>query len=633
MPSQEDYLDSLLKDVSESNEMQENESGEEVAVRQEDDAAAPDLDTVTEMSEDEIDRLLSAGTGQEDDELSTASDMDLSDEDVLKMLEDSDDEELQDIQDLLQKSDNNEAVDDSITALLEDYPEEDLEAKIIGGADENSDGDESRRLVKEEKERQKEEAAARKAEKQAARKAAKEAAREAKTAAKAAAKAEKAKRGKKTGKKAEKLQEEFPENSMQDETEAQDLFDPSVLDSIVSEADRTGQRPGQPEEEADSVSEALDSMEEAPQFEEADSQGIDLNLDSLFGDGDADAALFEDIGSGSSDFPDFLADETDAALAKLDEKESPGKEEASKQKEGFFAKILNFLTEEDEEENEDIKLSKENKDILDDLDKEEKGRKGKKGKKGKGKEKDSKKIKEKPKKAKKPPKPKKEKSVKEEPKVPEKKLSFKKVLPVLLVGLSVGVLLFVFVNSVTDYSDKRAARAAYYEGDYQTCYQNLFGKDLNETESIMYGKSESILYIRLWIREYEMFIGEGDRVRALDSLIQTIDSYPDLYQYAGQWNAEPEIAEGYAIILNYLSGEFGLTEGQAQEIADVRSDREYTKMVTAIAGGRTFENWDAPAMPEVPSEGVPPQETETEQIPDILPEEDGLGNDTFIDNQ
>lgn len=628
MPSQEDYLDNLLKDVTGSDELQDNVAEQDAAAGQE--VAAPDLDAVTGMSEDEIDRLLSAGAGQEDDEFSNASDMDLSDADVLKMLEDSDDEELQDIQELLQKSDNNEAIDDSITALLEDYPEEDLEAKIIGSGNESADREEKKRLAKEERARQKEEAAARMAEKRAAKKAAREAAKE----AKAAAKAEKAKRGNKADNKAKKLQKKLSGDSMQDETEEQDVFDSSVLDSIVSEADRAGK---QPEKKSAPVFEAADNEEEASHSEGADSQDSDLNLDSLFGDGDADAALLG--GSGVSDFPDFLEADADADLLGLEEKGHSNKEDASKQKQGFFAKILNFLTEEDEEENEDIKLSKENKDILDDLDKEEKGKKskkskkGKKGKdKGKDKDKDSRNIKEKPKKAKKPPKPKKEKAAKEAPKVPEKRLSFKKVLPVLLVGLSIGVLLFVFVNSAADFSDKKAAKEAYYEGDYQTCYQNLFGKDLNETESIMFGKSESILYIRLWIREYEMFMGEGERVKALDSLIQTIDSYPGLYQYAGQWNAEPEIAEGYAIILNYLFEEFGLTEGQAQTIASVRSDKEYTRMVTAIAGGRTFENWDAPAVPEVSvgSEGV--QEPE-EQIPDILPEEDELGNDTFIDNQ
>ncbi len=630
MPSQEDYLDNLLRDVTESDEQDESIFGQDEEGTDPDmgiadlDAEAPDLDDVSEMSEDEINRLLSAGADQED-ELSSASDMDLSDEDVLKMLEESDDEELQDIQDMLQKSDNNEAVDDSITAMLEDYPEEDLETKILGGEDEDSDGSEKKglaedsrkdkkELARQKKEKQREEAAARKAEKKAAK----------------AAKKEKSNRRQKNEKREEKQSDEQREDGTQEDLADQDLFDPSVLDSIVSEADRAGQRQEQPEEAVTSEPDVIDAVEE--QVPEA--VGIDggeLDLDSLFGD-DGDADLLADMGDGVESLPE-----------KEDSRPLEGGDNP-KEKQSFFARIMNFLTEEDEEENENIKLSKENKDILDDLDKEEKGAKGKKGKKGKGKDKDkdSKEIKEKPKKAPKPKKekPKKEKPVKEEASVPGKKLSMKKVLPVVLVGVSVGVLLFVFVNSVTDYSDKNAAKAAYYAGDYQTCYQNLFGKDLNETESIMFGKSESILYIRLWIREYEMYMAEGDRVRALDSLIQTIDSYPDLYSYAGQWNAEQDIAVGYAIILNYLSGEFGLTEGQAQTIAAVRSDREYTKMVTAIAGGRTFENWDAPAAPEVPKQdpAAPGQdptvsEPEENQIPDMLPEEDGLGNDTFIDNQ
>lgn len=640
MPSQEDYLDNLLKDVTGSDEPDESIFGQDaetadlgveapdtdteapdLGVEASDlDIEAPDLDAVSEMSEDEIDKLLSAGAEQED-ELSSASDMDLSDEDVLKMLEESDDEELQDIQDLLQKSDNNEAVDDSITAMLEDYPEEDLEAKIIGGGEENSDRDEKKRLAEEarkekkelarlKKEKQKEEAAARKAEKKAA---------------KEAAKAEKSKRGQKAGKREDKQQKNGQEE-MQEDLADQDLFDPSVLDSIVSEADRAGQKPEPPEEDVTSEPDLTDSVEEQEQSSEAAGfEGEELDLDSLFGD-DGDAALLADMG-----------DDADAVLTPKEDSKSQESGDTAKEKQGFFARIMNFLTEEDEEENEDIKLSKENKDILDDLDQEEKGAKGAKGKKGKkGKEKDAKKIKEKPKKEAKPkkaPKPKKEKPAKEESAAPGKKLSFKKVLPVVLVGVSVGVLLFVFINSVTDYSDKKAAKTAYYEGDYQTCYQNLFGKDLNETESIMFGKSESILYIRLWIREFEMYMAEGDRVRALDSLIQTIDSYPGLYSYAGQWNAEQDIAAGYAIILNYLSGEFGLTEGQAQAIAAVRSDREYTKMVTAIAGGRSFENWDEPETPDVPAQAPTASEPEENQIPDMLPEEDGLGSDTFIDNQ
>ncbi len=61
-------------------------------------------------------------------------------------------------------------------------------------------------------------------------------------------------------------------------------------------------------------------------------------------------------------------------------------------------------------------------------------------------------------------------------------------------------------NFLADYTAKRSGREAYYAGDYQTCYQNLMGKELDETEQVMYSQSESILTIRMWLREYEVFV-------------------------------------------------------------------------------------------------------------------------------
>lgn len=114
MPSQEDYLDNLLKDIGNGDKdeppVQEavpqtdgnNENGGKDAGRQ-----APDLEQASDMSEDEIEQLLSGGfdasrlendqTEEENNELFHASDMDLSDEDVLKMLAESDDDDMQEI--------------------------------------------------------------------------------------------------------------------------------------------------------------------------------------------------------------------------------------------------------------------------------------------------------------------------------------------------------------------------------------------------------------------------------------------------------------------------------------------------------------------------------------------------------
>lgn len=635
MPSQEDYLDNLLKDIGheeqEAQPVQEavpqsDENNENVGKDAE--RQAPGLEEASDMSEDEIEQLLSGGLDasrlendqaeEENNELFHASDMDLSDEDVLKMLAESDDDDMQEIHSLLNKSDNHEPVED---IAEEPEPEEERNA-LLGGADVTPavDKREERAKAKKEraeaKKRRKEELAAKRTEKKAAKKSKKESAKQTK-------------------------------NEQQEQDTAENLFDTDVLDSIVSKADMTGKgedeavpnadiigevsEPSPVDEFAEVTPEETSALDEiAPKGNGASDLGLDMG--NLFGDTDADDSLLNGLGGGvDSDFSDLLSmnDEPEA----VQREEKPEKKGKPKVKKGLFTRMLDFFTEEEEEDsengNENLNLSDENKGIIKDLDKEsDKKKKNKKAKKAAGekKEKEKKKQEKKPKKQ---PKPKKEKPPKEIPLVTDRKLSFKKVLPVVLVGVSVGVLLFVFINSAADYADKREARAAYYAGDYQTCYLNLFGKDLDETESVMYGKSESILYIRLWIREFEMFAREGDMVRALDSLIQTVDRYPQLYEYANQWNAGAEVAAGYATILNYLSANFGLTESQAQQIADEKKDIDYTRIVTAIANGKSFEEWNAP---ETPVDETP-EEVPESVMEDVLPEEEELGTDTFIDNQ
>lgn len=608
MPSQEDYLDQLLKNMSDE---QKQNSDEEDSILN----LAPDIDEISSMSEDEIMQLLAAGEN-------SAEENDISEEpeDVLDMLTEPGDNDLQAIQELLQKSDNNEMVEEenqeTEAQTLTTEPDEDKLASSL-----------------EKKQKRKEEAAARKAQKEAEKKekaASRKAAKEAKNAEKEAKIAEKkAKNEEKKAKAAEKkaraaekaakadveeVNVEAGQPTQQDLEQQEQDFDTSVLDSIVSEAESLS---------------AEEDAELQPETEESASNiADDLDLSSLFGDTDDETILNQE--EQKIDFPDFVAlkeEDADALLRDVTEQEEKGKK-------GFFAKLFDFLTEEDEEEqkgNENIQLSEENQEILNDLDREEgkkKKKNKKKGKKGDGEEKEDGKKPAKKAKEKKPKKekPKKEKvpKEKESPLIPEKKLSFKKVIPTILIAISLAVLLIVFVHSSTDYTDRKTARTAFYAGDYQTCYQNLHGKELNESEHIMYAKSESILYIRIWLREYEMFAEEGDEMRALDSLIQTVDQYPGLYTYAVQWNAGSEVAAGYDEILNILADKYGLTQEQAQAIADEPDDKKYTRKILEIIRGESVEASDTQEMPTMPDK---------EELPDELPEETELGKEIFINNQ
>ncbi len=359
---------------------------------------------------------------------------------------------------------------------------------------------------------------------------------------------------------------------------------------------------------------AENPVSENPVSEAADTETTgtsDDELDALLAGafpGQQDSAEESNAEPESSDIMDILK----AAGADIAEDA-----EQKKEKKGFFAKLLDLFTEEDEEEeeNDQLKLSDENKQILEEMDKN--------GKNGKKKEKKQKKEK-KPKKEKQPKKPKKEKTKKEAaPAVPEKKLSLKKIIPIVVVCISLGAVILIVGNFLTEYMSKKSGREAYYAGDYQTCYQNLFGRELNETEQVMYSKSESILTIRMWLREYEVFVNEGSELEALDSLLQAVHDYPSLLDYATQWNVQDEVTSAFEEILNILSEKYQLSQEEAQAIADISDNVEYTKNVMLVLQKLGLGSWEFPDTTQTVTTVNPAQNTENlpEELPDPLPEE------------
>lgn len=436
-----------------------------------------------------------------------------------------------------------------------------------------------------------------------------------------------------------------------------------MLDGILSAADRIGDKDSEPDASDGEAAGEGNSSEGAVFGEntegsnsenggsDQEASGSDLtdalNLDGLFGEMDDVPLRTKEEAEDLSENP--LEDTISAGISQA--AEAAGEKQKKK---GFFAKILDFLMEEDPEEeeeqgNENVSISEENQEIIQQLDKEKKaGKKKKSKKKGKGEEAGGEEAAKKPKKEKKKKQPKQKKEESEEeakPLYPEKKLSLKKVLPILLLAASLGTLLLVSVNAITNYTDKKTARKAFYEGDYQTCYQNLFGKEMNETEMVMYGKSESILHIRLWMREYEMFEQAGEELEALDSLIQTVAKYPELYSYAVQWNAGAEVSAVYTQILQILEQKYSLTEQDAQQIASEPDDIVYTKMILAVTQGKSFNDWAAGGDGQKPGTGNQNSgqndsgqtggqapDAGQEPLEDMLPEESELGETNFINS-
>lgn len=292
-------------------------------------------------------------------------------------------------------------------------------------------------------------------------------------------------------------------------------------------------------------------------------------------------------------------------------------------KQGFWGKLLNALTQEEEEEDPSDLVSDENGEILKQLDKEKKQSKGKKKKKGKDKkaaeadeDEDFDDVAEAKQKKKKEKKTKKEKQPApvEEP-IPGKKLSLKKVLPLVAVFL---VLCFAFVmisHLYINHVNKQEAENAYYAEDYLECYSLFYGQDLNESQEVMFHRSELVLQMERMKGNYRRLVMEGKELEALDYLVQCICRREDCYLRGQEWNSLDVVEEAYGGMMGLLTANYGLTEEQAKEIAALKKDKDYTIALLQVLNG--FSSAD--------------EEEQPVSYEDLLPEEEEDTASSFID--
>jgi hypothetical protein len=668
MPSQEENLDDLLNKLIEDDTVTENMKPDEHAQKNDSDNQdkvdlgdllsldelqdlMPDeeaeklfLDKTDEVLKDadidDIERMINESRELAEEEPETSLDTPMSEEEELANLlsASGEDTDLSDIQDMLEKSDNNEAIDEDALAKINQVSDEAASVLNEESAETESPAEKKARIAEEKKQKKQE------------KKEAKKQAKEAKKAKKAAMK---------KNRNAESAMPDGNESGGSNSgLEYENLDVSAEMDALINDAlnsSHEGNTAASGTEADDGLKSTDDSVARSA---DSSSYITGASDDEIFEDDLNDmmqmASSFDSTDDDKDGQPKAVSVE-DADL-EIRDKDKPAKR-------SFFSRLLDLFTEEDDEEeevkeNEDIKLSEENQNILNELDSEEdipeKGKKKGKDKKGKDKKaKDKKDKKGKKDKAdagaddaqdeasetddgegKSGKKPKKEKKAKKEKNSEgedgkakkEKKLSTRRVMLIVLTCASILVVIVLITEFTGDYSVKREGRQAFNEGDYQTCYQNLYGKNLNESEKVMFSRSECILRIRLWLREYEMLVEEGSETGALDSLIQSVNDYPILYEYAAQWNSTTEVAEGYAEILSILSEKYGLTEEQAKEIAAIADDTEYTMAVIAACEGKGYSSTDA--------DDENAQVTDNQAaLKDLLPEEQGMVTSQFIDNK
>lgn len=362
-------------------------------------------------------------------------------------------------------------------------------------------------------------------------------------------------------------------------------------------------------------------------LQEVQMNDADATADALFKQLSEDGMLSDVFGmSGEAEIVQGAPDNIDSKQRKSKKGNKSGK--------GFFARFMDMITEEEEEEteskgNENLSISDENKAILDELD----AMPEKKKKKGKTPEEleEIKRKKEEKRKAKAEKKEKKQEKKQETMPIRQKPLSRKKVGAVAILGVSAVVIIVIISAIMIEYISKREARQAYYDQDYEVCYQNLFGKDLNESEQIMFHRSEIILKMRLWLREYEILAQEGSEMEALDSLIQSVHEYPALFEYSNKWNAGPDVQAIYDQLVSILNRKYHLTEKEAEEIALIKEDVEYTRAVKAITEGMTYSDWKSQGG-NGNNVSQSKDDTDNDDELPMIPGEDDESNTQFIDN-
>ena len=324
-------------------------------------------------------------------------------------------------------------------------------------------------------------------------------------------------------------------------------------------------------------------------------------------------------GGGSSD-PDGSGDEESA-------KNKKGKKE---KKDNIFKRIFAALMEDPDEdlgavpEEQETKLSEENKQILSEVDgEEEKPKKEKKKKQPKEKKEKKPKVK----------KPKKEKVKK--PEEPGVKIPRKFKIRTFMTAGSVLAAILVLTILVPSANVMSSARAAYYDQNYKDAFLSMYGKDLNESDKLIYDRSKTIILLDRKYDSYVQYEAMGMRDKALDSLLQGLARYEALRDTAVELDVIENLDATRQKILKALMDDYSISEEEAMEVLTY-SPADYSGKVRAAAEGLPYITIDE-QVAEVygtPSnadgnendQGTSPDETslnegEEELYPDLLPEE------------
>lgn len=180
-----------------------------------------------------------------------------------------------------------------------------------------------------------------------------------------------------------------------------------------------------------------------------------------------------------------------------------------------------------------------------------------------------------------------EKRAKEEAEAPknQKRLSPKKIAVVTVFAASILAGILLFSNYASFQGSIAKARRAYYAGDYKSVYIETYGEKLDESDSIIEAKSKVILTMQRKLNSYQNHMKLGQNVEALNALITGLQTYDTINQEAESYGVLSEVDSIKDEILAILESNYGLNEEEARALLQDDDKVSYTLALDRIANG------------------------------------------------
>ncbi len=167
---------------------------------------------------------------------------------------------------------------------------------------------------------------------------------------------------------------------------------------------------------------------------------------------------------------------------------------------------------------------------------------------------------------------------------PKKRIPPKKIAAAAAFGASVGGAVILAANILSTQGYLQKARNAYYDKDYKTVYQAMFGMELDEAkdEGLIKARSEVIYKIQRRYDSYRINLKMGREMEALDALLQGIATYDYINADAEKYGVADEVDAVKETILNTLADKYNVDEAKARELINTEDALTYSIALSDI---------------------------------------------------